>query len=174
MMSDQAFTFDCSQWERYFALLRKAGNGEFKKAMAEWFEACGYEFLNAVQDEIINRHVVDTRLLLHSFTKGDNNNVWEIHDGGLTLEVGTNLEYAEYVNDGHWTCKKGELSRWVPGIWSGDRFTYDPGAKTGMLLKQKWIEGYHYWEAAVRIFGRMFRASMEKKMQQWGDEFFKR
>lgn len=167
------FEFDFSDFNRYFKMLNEMSNGAFKKAIAEWFEACGFEFLRVVQDEIIRRKVVDTRLLLHSFEKGDDDNVWKIKDGGLTLTVGTNLEYAVYVNDGHWTCEKGEESRWVPGVWTGDTFKYVKNAKTGMLLKQQYVEGSHYWESAIRIFEKIFKVAIEKKVKEWRDEYFR-
>jgi hypothetical protein len=40
-------------------------------------------------------------------------------------------------------------------------------------LKQKWVEGAHYWEAAIRIFERIFKTSVEKKMAEWRDKYFK-
>ena len=116
--------------------------------------------------------MLDSRLLLASFEKGNDANVWELTDGGLTLEVGTNLSYAGYVNDGHWTNTKGVARRWVPGYWEGDRFIYDPGAETGMLLKQHWVEGKHYFESALRIFEKIFQASAEAKLQEWIDKYF--
>ena len=103
--------------------------------------------------------------------RGDGN-VWEVSDGGLSLEVGTNVEYAAYVNDGHWTNPKGVDRRFAPGTWEGDRFVYDPGAKTGMVLKQKWVEGAHYFDSAVRIFEKMFPDILEAKLQEWIDSYF--
>ena len=98
--------------------------------------------------------------------------VWELSDGDLTLEVGTNVEYAGYVNDGHWTNPKGVQRRWVPGYWEGDRFIYDPSAKTGMLLKQHWVEGAHYFESALRIYEKMFQTEAENKLQEWLERYF--
>jgi hypothetical protein len=115
---------------------------------------------------------MDTRLLLASFHEGADGNVWEISDAGLTLEVGTNVSYAAYVNDGHWTNPKGVETRFVPGRWEGDRFIYQPGAKSGMVLKQHWVEGKHYWESAVRIFERMFPNLLDAKLQNWLDKYF--
>ena len=111
--------------------------------------------------------MVDTRLLLNSFQKGGPDGMWNIKDGGLTLEVGTNVEYASYVNDGHWTNPKGVDTRWIPGYWNGDKFTYTPGAETGMLLHQKWIEGRHFWEAAIRIMERMLPGLLDAKISEW-------
>ena len=152
--------------------MERAAKGDFRKEFENFLEAVGNEFLRVLQDEIIRRNVLDTRLLLASFEKGSTGNVWSIEEGGLTLEVGTNVSYASYVNDGHWTNTKGVARRWVPGYWSGDRFIYDPSAKTGMLLKQKWVEGAHYWESALRIIERIYPEALERKLQEWLDSYF--
>ena len=159
--------------QKFFDLIHKAAKKDFKEQIALWFEACGFELLRIVQDEIIRKQVVDTRLLLNSFEKGGRDGVWKVSDGGLTLEVGTDVSYAAYVNDGHWTNKKGQKSRFVPGYWQGDRFVFQRGAKTGMVLKQQWIPSSHYWESAIRIFERIFEKSLERKMQEWMDRYFK-
>lgn len=164
--------FDMSEIREFFQSMERAAKGDFKKDMEEWLEAVGTDFLRVVQDEIVRRKVLDTRLLLNSFAKGDGGNVWELSDGGLTLEVGTNVEYAGYVNDGHWTKPKGVQRRWVPGYREGDRFIYDPSAKTGMLLKQHWVEGAHYFESALRIYEKMFQTEAENKLQEWLERYF--
>jgi hypothetical protein len=153
--------------------LDKAANGGLRKEMTLWLEGMGMEFLDIVQDEIIRTKTVDTRNLLNSFKKGDGDNVWELKSGGLALHVGTNLDYASYVNDGHNTISldSGKDRRWVPGYWEGDRFVYDPDAETGMLLKQQWVDGTGYWDHALVIFEKMFTKSLEKKVQQWLDTF---
>ena len=121
--------------------------------------------------------MLDYRLLLHSFQKGDEENVWTLDENGLTLEVGTNVEYAKFVNDGHWTNPKGIERRFVPGHWEKangkDRFIYTPGEKTGMVLKMKWVEGSHYWESSIRILEKLYPELLEKKLQSWLDEYFK-
>ena len=164
--------FDFSEFKAFNARLRQAASGDFKRELLLFQEALGYDFLRIVQDEIIRLNVMDTRLLLASFQKGEGDNLWELNEGDLTLEVGTNVEYASYVNDGHWTNPKGVESRFVPGRWSGGRFIYEPGAKSGMVLKQKWVEGKHYWENALRIIERIFPDVLEKKLQEWIDRYF--
>ena len=164
--------FDFGEYKEFIARLRQAASGDFKKELALFFEGLGFEFLRVLQDEIIRRKVIDTRLLLNSFHKDGEFNVWVSSDEGLTLEVGTNVSYASYVNDGHWTNPKGVDIRFVPGTWESDRFIYDPDAKTGMVLKQKWVKGKHYWEAAERIFKKMFPDILEVKIQQWLDKYF--
>lgn len=158
--------------KKFFSKLNAASNGTFKEQVAVWFDAMGMEFLDIIQDEIIRKNVVDTRLLLNSFQKSVKGNVWKITAGGLTLEVGTNVKYAQAVNDGHWLNPKGVSTRFVPGIWQGNKFVYKKGAKTGMLLKQKFIPGTHYWDSAMLIFNKIFQASLEKKLQQWLNDYF--
>lgn len=165
--------FDMSSIRAFVERLGAAAKGEFKKEMTLFLQGLGSELLRLIQDEIISRKVMDSRLLLASFHKGHENNVWVIEDKGLTLEVGTNITYAEWRNDGHWMNPKGVDRRWVPGYWQGDRFVYDPGARTGMSLKQQWIEGSHYFDAAIQIFEKMFPRLIESKMDKWLADYFK-
>lgn len=168
----RAVDFDLSQFNAFFARLKQAASGDFRKELELFMQALGTDFLRVCEDEIIRRKVMDTRLLLASFHEGGDGNVWDVTDGGLTLEVGTNVSYAAYVNDGHWTNPTGVKTRFVPGTWEGDRFIYEPGAKTGMVLKQKWVEGAHYFDSAVRIFEKLFPDMLEKKLQEWTNKYF--
>lgn len=147
--------------------LRRVSGDNLQRQFALWLEASGFEFIDIIQDEIKRLETVDTRRLLNSMDKGSEGNVWQIKNGGLTLQIGTNVKYAKAVNDGHWTNPQGVATRWVPGNWNGDRFEYDPGATTGMLLKQQWIESQPYWDNAVVIFKRVFAASFERKFGEW-------
>ena len=163
---------DTSDLKGFVGKLDKAAQGEFKKELVNFMEGLGYEFLRIVQDEIIRKQTVDTRLLLNSFSKGEQDNVFVLNEGSMTIEVGTNVKYAEYADKGHWLNPKGVNTRFVPGYWQGEHFIYEPGAKTGMLLKQKWIEGSHYWGDAVRCIEDMLPGLMEQKMEQWLQQFF--
>lgn len=163
---------DTSDAGRFFDALEAAARGGFRKELELFLEGLGVEFLRIVEDEIIRQEVLDTRLLLASFHKGDDNNVWDITDGGLTLEVGSTLKYAGYVNDGHWTNPKGVARRFVPGYWEGDRFIYDPEAEGGMVLKQKWVDGKPYWDSALRILDKMMPEFLDAKLQEWLDNYF--
>lgn len=164
--------FDLTQYKDFFQRVGNAAQGDFRKELETYLEGLGNEFLRVLQDEIIRREVIDTRLLLNSFHKGGAENIWEMDVGGLTLEVGTNVSYAKYVNDGHWTVGKGKSSRWVPGHWAGDRFIYSPGATTGMLLKQKWVAGRHFWESGLRIIEAIYPKLVEAKLQAWINSYF--
>lgn len=165
-------SIDVTELRDFIERLGKAAGGDFKKELGLFLEGIGFEFLRILQDEIIRLKVLDTRQLLISFQKGGNGNVWTLSEGGLTLEVGTNVEYAKYVNDGHWTNPKGVERRFVPGVWKGDKFEYQPGAKTGMVLKQHWVEGSHYWESALRILEKIYPKMLDEKLQEWLDNYF--
>ena len=159
---------DMSEQRRFFNALEAAAKGGFRKELEQFLQGIGYEFLRIVQDEIIRRKVMDTRLLLSSFTVGDEGNVWEITDGGLTLEVGSSVKYAAWVNDGH----KQEPGRFVPGYWEGDRFVYDRSAKGGMVLRASWVDGKPYWDSAIRILDKMLPDLLDRKIQEWLDNYF--
>ena len=164
--------FDTAGADKFFDALEAAARGGFRKELELFLEGVGNEFLRIVEDEIIRRKVLDTRLLLASFHKGDSNNLWELTEGNLTLEVGSTLEYAGYVNDGHWTNPKGVDRRFVPGYWQGDRFIYDPTAEGGMVLKQHFVDGKPYFDSALRILDKMLPEFLDKKLQEWLDNYF--
>lgn len=170
-MSDDV-TIKFPELEAFLDRIRSAANGGFKRDIERYLEAIGTEFLRIVVDEIIRRGVVDTRLLVNSFHQNREGNVWEMSDDGLTLEVGTNVEYAAYVNDGHWTVEKGKLQRFVPGYWRNQEFVYDPGATSGMLLRQKWVEGSHYWQSAVRIMEKLMPDLLNSMLDNWLRRYF--
>lgn len=62
---------DVSELKGFIGKLDKAAQGEFKKELTNFMEGIGNEFLRIVQDEIIRKQTVDTRLLLNSFSKGN-------------------------------------------------------------------------------------------------------
>ena len=98
-MPGKAIEIDCSQLEAFIKQVDAAGNGVLKEELKKYLQALGTEFLRVVEDEIIRRNVVDTRLLLNSFHKGSGDNLWLLSEGGLTLEIGTNVKYASYAID---------------------------------------------------------------------------
>ncbi len=158
---------DTSNAKDFFDFLKRSGNGDLRKEFELFLEAAGMDFLRMVEEEIQERKIIDTTLLLRSFQKGDSNNVWVFSDGGLTLEVGSVLEYARPVNDGHWTNPKGVYIRFVPGYFEGNKFVYDRSAKGGMILKQKWIDGKPYWDHALKVFQGLFPDMVENKIDEW-------
>ena len=171
-MSSRHIDIDVSELRNFFARLERAAKGDFRKELELFLEGLGDEFLRVIQDEIERRKVMDSRLLLASFKKNTEGNVWKLEEGELTLEIGTNVEYAKYVNDGHWKNPKGVEQRFVPGYWDGDRFIYDPSSKSGMILKQGWVPGKPYFDSALRILDKMYPDLLEKKLQEWLDTYF--
>ena len=57
---------------------------------------------------------------------------------------GRKVDYAAAVEFGH----RQTPGRFVPGYWVGDKFIYQKGAKTGMVLKKSFIPGAHYMQRA--------------------------
>lgn len=169
-MADK-ITIDGKEFKDLQRTFEKLGSAEFKKEVGIWLEAEAFIFSDEIKAEIIRTKTVDTRRLLNSFDKSKDGNVWRIKRGGLELRVGTNVKYAAAVNDGHSTTPKGISQRWVPGVWEGDKFTYTKGAKTGMLLREKWVEGTHYFDNAVKVFEKMFGKSLDKNLARWLDKF---
>lgn len=166
---------DTSELSAFFDKCLKAGNGDLKKEFDLFLEGIGMDFLRIIQDEIISKEVKDTRDLLASFQKGENDNVWIHNSGALTLEVGTNVQYAKYVNDGHWQNR-----RFIPGdvVIGKDgkvkEFKYNPSAKTGIMLTAKRVEGKHYWESGIKIIEAMLPKFLDAKIQQWLEQYFSR
>lgn len=156
---------DVSALETYAEKLQRAAN-DFKPFAQHVLEQAGEDFLDIVQKEIEAAQNVDARLLLSSFTRGGADNVWELNAGGLTLTIGTRVKYAAYVNDGH----RQTPGRFVPGVWSGDRFQYIPGAKTGMVLKASFVPGSHYFDKAcdamTDLFGETCRMEFDRFFQE--------
>ena len=58
-------------------------------------------------------------------------------------------KYAGYVNYGH----PQQPGRFIPGTWQGDKFRYNPKAKTGMVLKKSHVSGKHFVEASIKATG---------------------
>lgn len=147
---------------------RSAAHDDFHKELETYIDGIGNEFLRVAQSEVIRRNAVDSRLLLNSFTKGAEGNIWDADAGALTIEVGTNVYYAPYVEYGH----SQQPGRFVPGAWAGGRFVYQPGASTGMVLKASWVEGRHFFEGAITAFEGIYTKSLEQKFSQWLHSYF--
>lgn len=179
-MAGKYVKIDVSEFRKFIERMGRSGCGgkEFKKALVRFMDSLAVDFLAHVEDTLIRENTVDHRNLLASFKKNGEGGVFIVREGGLEIEVGTNVKYASYVNDGHWLNPKGVEMRWVPGHWTGPiddpdaRFIYEKGAKTGMLLKQHWIEGKHFFDDAVRLMYRIAPMYMEGKMQEWLDQYF--
>ena len=96
--------------------------------------------------------------LLTPVDSGNLRRSWAVALGSDEVEVSTYLEYAEYVEDGH-----NQKARFVPGRWSGNRFIYDPNARTGMMLKAKWIAGRKMVEKTMHIM----ESELDSDVARW-------
>ncbi|MED4749946.1 HK97 gp10 family phage protein [Brevibacillus choshinensis] len=127
--------------------------------------AIGEELLNQIVDEIQRQDLIDTGGLWQSFTQGGENNIWEFDfdRNTLTLEVGSNLPYAEHLNDGY-TITKGHF---VPGYWkSQGGFVYDPDAKTGFWARPRSFIGRKYFDIALQNTEGGMNALINKLLQK--------
>ncbi len=168
-MNGQYVEVDVSGIQDFAKKMRQAAGRDLKQELAQFLDASGFEMLRIIEDEIIRLKVVDTRLLLNSFHKGAQGNVYELNEGDLTLKIGTNVEYAKFVNDGH----RQTPGRFIPGTWDGNgKFRYQRGASTGIVLKADWVEGRHFLEHSVVIMEKMFPKLLERKMDQWLNGLF--
>lgn len=158
---------DVSQLES-FARSCEAAAADLKPYAGEILEDAGEEFLNIVQSAIQSAGNVDKGKLLASFTKGGAGNIWELNTGGLTLTIGTNVEYAKWVNDGH----RQQPGRFIPGFWEGNHFRYSPGAKSGMVLKASFVAGSHFFDKSVQVLERMFPEMAENAFRQFFRRYF--
>ncbi|MGP9042106.1 HK97 gp10 family phage protein [Cytobacillus kochii] len=87
-----------------------------------------------------------TGRLKGSMSAGHPDNVFEISVGTRSfVVVGTNVEYAQYVNDGF----QQEKGRFVPGEWRSGTFHYIPGHGSGMVLTGQIIPGAKMFEKAT-------------------------
>ena len=115
--------------------IRVDGLDEFERKMldiAEKFPEARDKFLKQEAELIKSRAKMNTPV-----DTGRLRNTWErTQPANCSIEVYNNAEYAAHVEYGHRQKK-----RWVPGYWKGGHFIYDPGAKTGMMLKERFIDG---------------------------------
>ncbi|CAI6224039.1 hypothetical protein NRS6116_01250 [Bacillus subtilis] len=63
--------------DQFIQSLNRASRGGIQRKYEQWLEAMGYEFIDIVQDEIIRTKTVDTRRLLNSFQRGDQDNIFQ-------------------------------------------------------------------------------------------------
>ncbi|MFP3390607.1 HK97 gp10 family phage protein [Brevibacillus sp. SIMBA_040] len=141
--------------EKLYRRLKKRSKTEVTAAMENVSRKAGFQVLRGAQDRV----PVDQGLLRSSLSVGDQNNLFNFSLQGSRAEitVGSNLEYARYIEEGY-TQKAGQF---VPGYWRGDQFRYDPAAYEkylseksagnnpslfdyGMVLTGKRIPGVRY------------------------------
>lgn len=158
---------DVSQLEN-FARQCEAAAADLKPYAGQVLDEVGEKFLDIVQAAIQGAGNVDKGKLLASFAKGGGGNIYVLNTGGLTLTIGTSVEYAKWVNDGH----RQKPGRFVPGVWEGNHFRYVPGAKTGMVLKASFVQGSHFFDKSVQVLERMFPEMTDRAFEQFFRRYF--
>lgn len=152
------------QWEEFVQRMQHLDH-EIPAIMQRVVERLGEELLNAVIEEIGKQDLIDTGTMWNSFARGDSGNIWRF-DGdrnAITLEVGSNLTYAEYLNDGYTISKY----HFVPGYWNGaGSFIYDPSAETGFMARPRSFLGRKYFDIAVKNIQGGTRAIIEAQLER--------
>jgi len=69
-----------------------------------------------------------------------------VNQSDTEIEIRSPAKYAGYVNYGH----PQRPGRFIPGTWKGDKFRYNPKAKTGMVLKKSHVKGKKFVEASIK------------------------
>ena len=86
--------------------------------------------------------------LENSLQFGTPENYFKLEVGKTTFVVyGTTVDYAAAVEEGFSQEKR--KGKFIPGYWASGTFHYQPGAKTGMVLTGKVIEGAHMLEKSL-------------------------
>ena len=105
--------------------------------------------------------LADTKALTPVKT-GDLRNRWELTQvfktaKGYYIQIFNSLEYASYVEDGH----RQQVGRFVPGIFVGGKFVYTKGAKSGIVLKKPFVNGFHMCRIAIDRYDDTIKANFE-------------
>lgn len=141
---------------------------ELKPFAARTLDEIGEEFLDMVQGEIqSNGHIVSGALAA-SFKKGGAGNIYQLDTGGLTLTIGSTVNYAKWVEKGHGQ----RPGRFIPGYWAGKRFVYDRGAPGGMVLKANFVKGSYFFTKACAQLRELFPTFTEKAFEHFFAMYF--
>lgn len=130
----------------------------------------GFKELQKEHEQFIRKFVLEMGMRTMAQTKagtpvdtGALRNAWELSQvirkgDELLIVIFNPMLYASHVEDGHM-----QKRRFVPGYWKNKRFVYTPyygkgpmlkgtgpqGGGGGMMLKTKWIPGFHMARIAI-------------------------
>lgn len=126
-MTKALLKIDTRQLKKHQESLKKA-----KKALQDEFKATLKLNANRMIADIKRNTPVDTGLLRNSFQA-------DVDEKKLEAEIGTDIEYAPYIEYGHRVTP-----HWVPGKVKGNgQFEYQPGAETGIYVgKTRFVKGH--------------------------------
>lgn len=139
-MSSRNFEIEgLEEWQRGLAKM----NGEsFDRMKDRVLRTTGLR----IQEYLDDLTPARTGRLKGSMSMGHPDNVFQVVVGNQSYVVtGTNVEYAQHVNDGF----QQEKGRFVPGEWRSGTFHYIPGHKEGMVLTGQIIAGAKMFEKSM-------------------------
>lgn len=164
--------FEISGLDDLIRELEALANRDLIQAIHKALEQLGEWLLREAQ-----KHTpIDSGHLWHAWQRGHPENIWriDVSRGIIQLQLGNDVDYAGWVEEGHWANPQGVAMRWVPGYWLGGKFFYDPSSDTGMALKQQWIAGVHMFEIAFEEIGRLAPGYLEQVLEEVFDRAAKR
>lgn len=140
MSSGRHFRIDnLEEWQE--GLVRMGGEG-MERLKDRFLRTAGLR----TQEYLDDLTPVNSGRLKGSMHMGHPDNVFQMVVGRKSyVVVGTNVEYAVYVNDGF----RQEAGRFVPGEWRSGTFHYIPNHNSGMVLTGKVIPGAKMFDKAM-------------------------
>lgn len=78
--------------------------------------------------------------------------------GKYVGDLQNNADYASFEELGHRQKK-----RFVPGVLKNGKFFYDPKAKTGMMLSEKWVQGSFCLTIIADKYNKMIPETYERE-----------
>ena len=85
-------------------------------------------------------------------------------DGNMSTYLINNMQYASYVNNGHYM-----MEHFVPHLFiSGGKLQYDESAKGGIMVgtKTKYVKGYYMVDKAKKEFQKRFEIALNKQWEK--------
>lgn len=115
-------------------------NEELPDQLDQWMEKIGDFFLKEVRREIRSRKLMDTRNMLWSFQKDNENNIWETQQNseGFTLNVGSVVDYAFYIEMGY-VMRNGRIVYPKPYFRTAHRTTEKVFMRMAESAFDRWI-----------------------------------
>ncbi|MCY7484329.1 HK97 gp10 family phage protein [Paenibacillus alvei] len=127
---------------------KRFGEEGMNRILRNIAESVAETLLNNISDEITRQDLINSGVMRNSFSRGDENGLWEwdVDRNAIVLELGSNLPYARYLNEGYTIHKP----YFVPGKWKNGKFEYDPDENDGFMAKPRTFIGRHYFDIAVK------------------------
>lgn len=138
----------------------------FKKFTKEYDSFCRKFLLRQAQ-----KVLVQTKMLTPVKT-GDLRNRWELTSvrkvrGGYRIQIFNTLYYASYIEDGH----RQKVGRFVPGVFVNGTFQYQKGAKSGIVLKKPFVNGFHMCRISMNRVDETMQSDFNRAFKQFRETY---